>query len=129
MTTILAEVPVYSGESRASLAKAAELVGVPIFITPVRDAPNKVASGRAKGDASLKITRSQYSFSIETNVIQLQINDIINVNTAYPQYFRLRQPGPYRLGQKGAAAFEAEVRGRLRGLEFGIGSRRLTSGR
>lgn len=129
MSTILAEVPVYSGESRASLAKAAELVGVPIFITPAAGAPNREARGRSRGDATLDISRATYSFTIESNVIQLQINDIINVNTAYPQYFRLRNPGPYRLGQKGAAAFEAEVRGKLRGVEFRIGSRRLTSGR
>ena len=108
MSEILEEVPLYSGESRASLAEAAKLVGVPVFLSPLH--PNAksggVARGKAKGRASLRLgNRGDFEFEHSSEVIHLDINNKVNVNILYPQFFRLLKPGPYQLEAVGLSAY------------------------
>ena len=107
MRAIIDEVPVYSAESRASLAEAAKLVGVPIFLGPISPkAPSGgIAKGRAKGEASLTFRRGQFEFSHSSEVRHLDINNKVNVNLLYPQHFRLIKPGPYQLEAVGLSAY------------------------
>lgn len=98
-------IPIYSGESRASLIPAAKLVNLPVFIRPAPGVSSKVQSGISQGRADIDLSRRKKVFTIQSDVLQLTINDIMNVNERFPKFFRLKQPGPYNLSKIGEAAF------------------------
>lgn len=128
VTAITEAVPVYSGESKASFSEAARLAGVPLFVIPAPRVKSKVAEGKAQGTAKLTQTRKKFSFEIDSNVLQLRINDEFNAALLHPNFQRLKNPGPYNLNTVGNAAFSQAVGQHLKSTKFTIERRTVKNG-
>lgn len=112
--TVAAIIPNWSGESRASLIKIADKVGVPIFVTVAKDAPDRRAQGETKGRGDFEITgRGVYNFFWESNVFHLAYNEF---NDATLVGFHLKNPGPYHSQRQAKEAFFRTVDAKLRAL-------------
>lgn len=118
--TVSAIIPNWSGESRASLQKIADLVDVPIFAGAVSGAPDRTQKGFAEGEGDLILNDKGdgvYAFVWHSNVFHLAFNESNNAN----QYgFHLRNPGPYHSMRQAQQSFYKTVNPRLRALGFGI---------
>ena len=121
-------VPVYSGESRASLTEAARLARVSIIVIPAPGVKSKVAEGRGKGKAQLTISRTSFTFEIDSEVLQLRINDEFDASKLHPNFRRLKKPGPYNLNAVGNAAFSAALTANLKNVVFTVERRTIKNG-
>lgn len=112
-------VPNWSGMSRASLAPIADLVNVPLFpLGPTESGvPNRVADGKASGEAKLRYGPREYYFEWKSTVFHFIYNESNNANNVG---FRLRNPGPYQSQRRAAKAFFEVVIPRLRKVAAGI---------
>lgn len=115
MATVVAEVPLWSGASRATFVALANNIQFRLETGP--PAPgcwtgSRVDIGMASstGDFKTEIGRGRYVFSYSTTLPWLVFNEyhnanaILNPKTGAP-YFHLRKPGPYHFQEKGKAAF------------------------
>lgn len=122
--TVSAIVPNWSGMSRASLQPIAEKVGVSLFASPVGGAPNRVAEGRAKGEATLHPIDTggrdfRYFFQWRSTVFHYVYNEFNNANLVG---FHLRNPGPYHSMRQAEQSFFRTVNPRLRAIQFNVGA-------
>lgn len=115
--TVSAILPNWSGESRASLRPIADLVGIPIFASPVSGAPDRVAKGQSEGSGELITQDGVYAFSWQSDVFHLAYNELNNANAVG---FHLINPGPYLSQRQAQQSFFATVNPLLRALDFGI---------
>lgn len=116
--TVVDIVPTWSGMSQASIQPIADLVGVPVFSSPVSGAPDRQAAGRASGSASMTLgERGEYSFEWKSTVFHFLYNEL---NDATEVGFRLKQPGPYQSQRQASAAFFRVVNPRLRQIQFNL---------
>jgi hypothetical protein len=101
-TTVLAEVPVWSGASRATFLALARSIEYNIPIFPV--APSRVDRGMSESSGSLEAdaTKGRYVFQYQTTLPWLIINEYFD---ATQWGFHLKKPGPYDFQKKGQAAF------------------------
>ena len=100
--TVLAEVPVWSGASRATFRALANHIEYNIPIFPV--APSRISRGEAESSGSLETdeAKGRYVFKYQTTLPWLLINEYFD---ATQWGFNLRKPGPYDFQKKGQAAF------------------------
>ena len=100
--TVLAEVPVWSGASRATFLALARNIEYNIPISPV--APSRVGRGTAESSGSLETDamKGRYVFNYSTTLPWLCINEVAD---ATQWGFHLKKPGPYDFQKKGEAAF------------------------
>jgi hypothetical protein len=108
-------VPNWSGMSRASLQPIADKVGVPLFPLGPQgpDIPDRVAQGRAMGEAEMKTGPIEYTFTWRSTVFHFVYNEGNNANNVG---FRLRNPGPYESQRRASKAFFDTVIPQLRTL-------------
>jgi hypothetical protein len=107
------EIPVWSGAERATFTPLASYVGYVLSIAPVVSSRVElgIGSGSATFDAG-ETNPSLYTFSYETTLPHLLINEYQNANTFInpstgKPYFHLTNPGPYGFQRKGERAFRA----------------------
>ena len=100
--TVIAEVPVWSGASRATFLALARNIEYNIPISPV--APSRVGRGTAESSGSLETDamKGRYVFNYSTTLPWLCINEVAD---ATQWGFHLKKPGPYDFQKKGEAAF------------------------
>ena len=100
--TVLAEVPVWSGASRATFRALANHIEYNIPIFPV--APSRISRGEADSSGSLETdeAKGRYVFKYQTTLPWLLINEYFD---ATQWGFHLQKPGPYDFQKKGQAAF------------------------
>jgi len=100
--TVLAEVPVWSGASRATFLALARNIEYDIPISPV--APSRLGQGMSASSGSLEADamKGRYVFHYSTTLPWLCINEVAD---ATQWGFHLKKPGPYDFQKKGAAAF------------------------
>ena len=100
--TVLAEVPVWSGASRATFLQLARTIAYDIPIFPV--APSRVSRGMSESSGSLETDemKGRYVFKYQTTLPWLIINEYFD---ATQWGFHLKKPGPYDFQNKGQAAF------------------------
>jgi hypothetical protein len=100
--TVLAEVPVWSGASRATFLALARNIEYNIPIFPV--APSRVDRGMAESTGSLEADAmtGRYVFTYSTTLHWLCINEVAD---ATQWGFHLKKPGPYDFQKKGQAVF------------------------
>ena len=101
--TVLAEVPVWSGASRATFLQLARNIEYNIPIFPV--APSRVGRGMSESNGSLETdeAKGRYVFKYQTTLPWLIINEYFD---ATQWGFHLKKPGPYDFQSKGQAAFQ-----------------------
>ncbi len=102
--TVLAEVPVWSGASRATFLALARNIEYNIPISPV--APSRVGRGMAESSGSLETDamKGRYVFQYQTTLPWLIVNEYFD---ATQWGFHLKKPGPYDFQKKGEAAFRS----------------------
>jgi hypothetical protein len=100
--TVMAEVPVWSGASRATFLALARNIEYNIPIFPV--APSRISRGVSESSGSLEADemKGRYVFTYQTTLPWLIINEYFD---ATQWGFHLRKPGPYDFQKKGEAAF------------------------
>jgi hypothetical protein len=101
-TTVMTEVPVWSGASRATFLALAGCIHYDIPISP--EVPSRIGHGMDESTGELVIDegRGQYTFRYSTTLPWLIINEYFD---ATQWGFHLRKPGPYDFQAKGQAAF------------------------
>lgn len=113
LEAVVAEVPVWSGASRATFIKVAKTID---FSIPVGGGPapmNRVGMGQAASTGELEsdIESGMYTFTYGTSLPWLIWNEFHNANLdPDPTLFaKLKKPGPYDFQTKGKAAFLHET--------------------
>ena len=105
LEAVIAEVPVWSGASRATFIKVAKTID---FSVPIKGTA-RVGMGQAAstGELETDIESGMYTFSYGTSLPWLIWNEFHNANLdPDPTLFaKLKKPGPYDFQIKGAAAF------------------------
>jgi len=105
----IAEVPVWSGASRASFIKVAKTIDFSVPVSGGTAPFNRVGMGQAAstGELEADIKSGMYTFSYGTSLPWLIWNEFHNANlNPDPTLFaKLKKPGPYDFQVKGAAAF------------------------
>jgi hypothetical protein len=109
LEAVIAEVPLWSGASRATFLKVASEIGYPV---PVGGGPaplDRIGIGQSAstGELVADIESGLYTFTYGTSLPWLIWNEYHNANfEPDPTLFgRLKNPGPYNFQVKGAAAF------------------------
>lgn len=106
---VVAEVPVWSGASRATFMKLAETIGWSVPVGGGSASINRAGIGAASGTGELvtDIQSGLYTFVYGTSLPWLIWNEYHNANVdPDPTLFgKLRDPGPYNFQVKGKAAF------------------------
>lgn len=109
-----AEIPVWSGASRATFMRLADAIDFKIVINEAPNAPRRVSYGQRHGDGGLDIdaAKGRFSFMYETSLKHLVYNEYNNANIdPDPGLFsRLLEPGPYEFQRHAAEAFLRSVR-------------------
>ena len=101
--TVIAEVPVWSGASRATFLQLARNIEYNIPIAPV--APSREDQGLAQSFGDLdagKTKAGRHVFTYQTTLPWLCINEYYD---ATQWGFHLKKPGPYNFQKKGVTAF------------------------
>jgi len=114
LDVVTAEVPVWSGASRATFLKIAGEIGFPVTVGGGTAPEDRTGIGEAasKGKIIADIGTGEYAFVYGTSLPWLIWNEYHNANIdPDPTLFgRLKKPGPYNFQAKGAAAFIHETR-------------------
>jgi hypothetical protein len=109
LEAVLAEIPVWSGASRATFVKLADSISYSLPITPT--VMDRTWKGEAQSDGSLTANKDtgEYSFTYGTTLPWLIWNEYHNANVEPdPTLFgRLIKEGPYNFQAVGARAFLA----------------------
>lgn len=101
ITTSLSIIPVYGGASHATFTALADAAGVPLSISP--RARDTQAQGIATSDGGIDSNNNRYSFTYETTLPHLNVNERENAN----QFgFNLTNPGPYNFRSIAGSAAE-----------------------
>jgi len=74
------EIPVDSGEAKASLLNAAQALGKHFAISPLKR-KSRIAEGQAQGTFSLKETRDEVRFNFRSGVKHLEVLDVNKGNS------------------------------------------------
>jgi len=118
LEAVLAEIPVWSGASRATFVKLAEQIG---YNLPVGPATGQWAHGlftsrvdrkwmgetQSAGSLTTNKETGEYTFTYSTTLPWLIWNEYHNANVDPDPtlFYRLLEPGPYNFQIKGADAF------------------------
>lgn len=105
LDAVLMEIPVWSGASRATFAKLAQVISYNIPIAPV--VASRVGVGMGESAGGLETDRGQYVFHYSTSLPWLIWNEYnnANVNPDPSLFYRVIKEGPYNFQMKGSLAF------------------------
>jgi len=107
LEAILAEIPVWSGASRATFTKLASHISYSIPIAPV--AVDRIGMGQASSDGGMVTDKQtgEYSFTYSTTLPWLIWNEYHNANVEPDPslFYRVIKEGPYNFQAVGARAF------------------------
>ncbi len=118
LEAVLAEIPVWSGASRATFVKLASQIGYNLPVAPASveaahglftERIDRTAMGRAQSAGTLTADKEtgQYTFTYSTTLPWLIWNEYHNANVEPDPtlFYRLIDPGPYNFQVVGARAF------------------------
>ena len=107
LEAVLAEIPVWSGASRATFVKLARSISYSIPIAPV--AVDRTGMGEASGDGGTVTDKrtGEYTFTYSTTLPWLIWNEYHNANVEPDPslFYRVIKEGPYNFQVVGARAF------------------------
>ncbi len=115
LTTVVKEstsvgLPIWSGASIATFSPLASHIAYALALSPVADAPNRIALGVGHGTGLFEPgtkKRGLYTFTYQTTLPHLLINEY---NDATQWGFNLKHPGPYGFQIKAEEAFKKFAR-------------------
>lgn len=114
LDVVTAEVPVWSGASRATFMKLAGEIGYSVLGSGGPAPFDRTDEGQlqSKGELVADISKGEYTFIYSTTLPWLIWNEYHNANIDPDPtlFYRLKRPGPYEFQRKGAAAFIHETR-------------------
>jgi hypothetical protein len=104
----LIEIPNWSGASRATFWRVAEIIGASVDASGPRFA---IGHAAGIGSSVMDASKGIYTFTYGTTLPWLVWNEYHNANvdpdpTKYPPPAKLLNPGPYGFQEKGARAFQ-----------------------
>lgn len=113
LEAVLAEIPVWSGASRATFVKLAQQIGYGIPVAPAATAMGerigRTWMGTAQSDGKLTADKGtgEYTFTYTTTLPWLIWNEYHNANVEPDPslFYRLLEPGPYNFQVVGVRAF------------------------
>jgi len=118
LEAVLAEIPVWSGASRATFVKLAGQIGYNLSVAPAAveaahglftERIDRTGIGRAQSDGKLTADKEtgEYTFPYSTTLPWLIWNEYHNANVEPDPtlFYRLIEPGPYNFQVTGARAF------------------------
>ena len=118
LEAVLAEIPVWSGASRATFVKVAQQIGYNLPVAPAAvqavhglftSRIDRTAMGTAQSDGTLTADKEigEYTFTYSTTLPWLIWNEYHNANVDPDPtlFYRLIDPGPYNFQVAGARAF------------------------
>jgi hypothetical protein len=113
LEAVLAEIPVWSGASRATFVKLAQQIGYGLPVAPAATTTgeriNRTWMGMAQSDGKLATDKEtgEYTFTYSTTLPWLIWNEYHNANVEPDPslFYRLIEPGPYNFQVVGARAF------------------------
>lgn len=113
LTSVLEQIPVWSGASHATFLQLSRQVGYTLSVSP--RAMSRIPYGQSQGDGEIIAdpVKGYYAFNYETTLKHLIYNEYNNAN-ADPDpalFYRLRQPGPYGFQQIGLRAYLEAIAG------------------
>jgi len=113
LEAVLAEIPTWSGASRATFLRLAREVEYAISIEP--KVISRIPYGQRSGDGEVTANPQKgiYTFKYSTTLAHLIHNEFNSPESDPAVFHRLRFPGPYHFQQKGQEAFRrfaAQVR-------------------
>ena len=113
LDTVLAEIPNWSGASRATFLQLARQVGYSLIISPKVISRESFGASHGSGKIIANLSKGIYTFTYSTDLKWLVSNEYRhNTKKNDPSVFhRLLRPGPYQFQKKGQAAFEREAQG------------------
>lgn len=106
--TAIAQVPSWSGASRATFEQLANEVGVNVPITVAPNAPNRIALGRLNSRGGIeRVERGKWRFYYENNLRYLSANETRSVSRGeYGVIWGLIEPTPYNFREKANEAIQ-----------------------
>ncbi len=114
LRAVFKEVPVYSGQARASLLPLGRYLRVSIPIDPVDKAtkryPNAITTGQSQQTYEFRAEGAVYTFSFSTQVPHYLVNEF-NTGLGSPP---LIHPTPWNSLQAGKIAFQQYLRNNLK---------------
>ena len=110
---VLAEIPEWSGASRATFLQLARKVGYSLNISPKVISREAFGAQHGQGSMTTDKAKGRYTFTYSTDLKWLVSNEYKhNTSKNDPSVFhRLLRPGPYHFQKAGLAAFERESQG------------------
>jgi len=113
LEAVLAEIPVWSGASRATFVKLAQQIGYGLPVAPAATATgeriDRTWMGVTQSDGRLTADKEtgEYTFTYSTTLPWLIWNEYHNANVEPDPslFYRLIDPGPYNFQVVGARAF------------------------
>jgi len=118
LEAVLAEIPVWSGASRATFVKLAQQIGYNLPVAPVAveaahglftERIDRTWMGMTQSDGKLTADKEtgEYTFTYSTTLPWLIWNEYHNANVEPDPtlFYRLLEPGPYNFQVTGARAF------------------------
>jgi hypothetical protein len=108
LNKVLAEVPQWSGASRATFLQLAREISYSLAIDPKVISRESFGASHGKGKITTDPAKGLYTFTYSTDLKWLVSNEFRH-NTAENDstvFHRLRRPGPYHFQEKGKVAFE-----------------------
>jgi hypothetical protein len=107
LEAVLAEIPVWSGASRATFTKLASAISYSIPISPT--VIDRTGTGQASGDGGMVMDKAtgEYTFTYSTTLPWLIWNEYHNANVDPDPslFYRVLKEGPYNFQVVGARAF------------------------
>lgn len=109
LEAVLAEIPTWSGASRATFLRLAREIGYSLVISP--EVVSRISFGQRHGTGKVTMNAKKgiYTFKYTTNLRWLVHNESNSPGSDPNVFHRLRKPGPYNFQQKGLAAFLREA--------------------
>lgn len=108
LDTVLAEIPTWSGASRATFVKLASEINFSVDIAPT--AMDRTAEGitQSDGEVVMDSNKGRYVFTYGTSLPWLVWNEYHNANIEPDPtlFYRVWKEGPYMFQVKGAEAFK-----------------------
>lgn len=108
LNAVLAEIPTWSGASRATFLAISREVGFTLSINPVAKSRIGLGSSHGQGSMTADSEKGIYTFEYSTSLPHLIWNEF-NTPEGDPNVFapeKIKKPGPYRFQEKGREVFE-----------------------
>lgn len=109
LDAVLAEIPTWSGASRATFLQLGHEISYSFSIDPVVTSRISFGQRHGTGKMTADAKKGLYTFEYTTDLKHLVHNEFNSPESDPNVFHRLKKPGPYNFQIKGRAAFMREV--------------------